>query len=132
MKTCNNLADRRSKMLKTNGMKSSGLAREEKSMILDYAEEMKEGNCTKDESPYEVDIMGFAKAFKIDAKDAYEEARFMVECLYDKTLILKYKERTLKLRWISSIDYYPDEEKIVLFFSREVSKFLYNIKPLLS
>ena len=66
---------------------------------------------------YEITAQEFATAYNIHPKTAYRELREASNKLYERSIIIRNEQQTMKLRWASSIiadnpyptDVFPDE-----------------------
>ena len=87
---------------------------------------------------YEVTAQEFATAYNIHPKTAYRELREASNKLYERSIIIRNEQQTMKLRWASSIiadnpyptDVFPDEhwKRVVIFFNPQILPYLSNLK----
>jgi plasmid replication initiation protein len=83
---------------------------------------------------FELSAKDFAQLFFISDKNAYQALTEVAESLFSRYVVLDnpYPDRPrikrLKMRWISSISYLPDEAKIILRFSQDILPFLSELK----
>lgn len=87
---------------------------------------------------YEITAQEFATAYNIHPKTAYRELREASNKLYERSIIIRNEEQTMKLRWASSIiadkpyptDVFPDErwKRVVIFFNPQILPYLSNLK----
>lgn len=86
---------------------------------------------------YEITAKEFSKRFNIHPKTAYRELREAASRLYERSIVIKTKEQTLKARWADMIildnpyfeDVMKDEDwkRVVIWFSPQVIPFLMNL-----
>ena len=87
---------------------------------------------------YEITAQEFATAYNIHPKTAYRELREASNKLYERSIIIRNEQQTMKLRWASSIiadnpyptDVFPDEhwKRVVIFFNPQILPYLSNLK----
>jgi plasmid replication initiation protein len=83
---------------------------------------------------FELSAKDFAQLFFVSDKNAYQALTEVAESLFSRYVVLDnpYPDRPrikrLKMRWISSISYLPDEAKIILRFSQDILPFLSELK----
>jgi plasmid replication initiation protein len=83
---------------------------------------------------FELSAKDFAQLFSVSDKNAYQALTEVAESLFSRYVVLDnpYPDRPrikrLKMRWISSISYLPDEAKIILRFSQDILPFLSELK----
>ena len=87
---------------------------------------------------YEITAQEFATAYNIHPKTAYRELKEATNKLYERSIIIRNEQQTMKVRWTSSIitdnpcfsDVLPDEDwkRVVLFFSPQIVPYLSNLK----
>ena len=87
---------------------------------------------------YEITAKEFATAYNIHPKTAYRELREASNKLYERSIIIRNEQQTMKLRWASSIiadnpyptDVFPDEhwKRVVIFFNPQILPYLSNLK----
>ena len=87
---------------------------------------------------YEITAQEFATAYNIHPKTAYRELKEATNKLYERSIIIRNEQQTMKVRWASSIitdnpyvsDVLPDEDwkRVVLFFSPQIVPYLSNLK----
>ena len=81
-------------------------------------------------------------AYNIHPKTAYRELREASNKLYERSIIIRNEQQTMKLRWASSIiadnpyptDVFPDEhwKRVVIFFNPQILPYLSNLKKPIS
>lgn len=86
---------------------------------------------------YEITAKEFSKRFNIHPKTAYRELREAASRLYERSIVIKTREQTLKARWADMIildnpyfeDVMKDEDwkRVVIWFSPQVIPFLMNL-----
>ncbi|MCF9035510.1 replication initiation protein, partial [Acinetobacter nectaris] len=87
---------------------------------------------------YEISAQNFAAAYNIHPKTAYRELKEATNRLYERSIIIRNEQQTLKVRWTSMIitdnpyfpDVLPDEDwkQVVIFFSPQIVPYLSNLK----
>jgi plasmid replication initiation protein len=87
---------------------------------------------------YEITAQEFATAYNIHPKTAYRELKEATNKLYERSIIIRNEQQTMKLRWASSIiadnpycpDVFPDEnwKRVVIFFNPQIVPYLSNLK----
>ena len=87
---------------------------------------------------YEITAQEIATAYNIHPKTAYRELREASNKLYERSIIIRNEQQTMKLRWASSIiadnpyptDVFPDEhwKRVVIFFNPQILPYLSNLK----
>ena len=87
---------------------------------------------------YEITAQEFATAYNIHPKTAYRELKEATNKLYERSIIIRNEQQTMKVRWASSIitdnpyvsDVLPNEDwkRVVLFFSPQIVPYLSNLK----
>ena len=83
---------------------------------------------------YEITAQEFATAYNIHPKTAYRELKEATNKLYERSIIIRNEQQTMKVRWTSSIitdnPYFPDEnwKRVVVFFSPQIVPYLSNLK----
>ena len=92
----------------------------------------KEELLTTDE--FELTARDFARMFSVSEDRAYHALIDVTESLFNRYVVVDnpYPERPrikrLKMRWISSIKYIPDEGKTILSFSKDMLPYLSDLK----
>lgn len=86
---------------------------------------------------YEITAKEFSEQFNIHPKTAYRELREATSRLYERSIVIKTREQTLKARWADMIildnpyfeDVMRDEDwkRVVIWFSPQVIPFLINL-----
>lgn len=87
---------------------------------------------------YEITAQEFATAYNIHPKTAYRELKEATNKLYERSIIIRNEQQTMKVRWTSSIitdnpyfsDVLPDEnwKRVVIFFNPQIVPYLSNLK----
>lgn len=87
---------------------------------------------------YEITAQEFATAYNIHPKTAYRELKEATNKLYERSIIIRNEQQTMKVRWTSSIitdnpyfsDVLPDEnwKRVVVFFNPQIVPYLSNLK----
>lgn len=87
---------------------------------------------------YEISAQEFAAAYNIHPKTAYRELKEAANRLYERSIIIRNEQQTLKVRWTSMIitdnPHFPDVlrdedwKRVVIFFSPQIVPFLANLK----
>ena len=83
---------------------------------------------------FEVNIKEFASFFDISEHRAYQTLKDVSEQLFERYVIIDNPDPTNKnlkhtrTRWISAINYYPDEGKVSLIFSQFMIPYLSQLK----
>lgn len=87
---------------------------------------------------YEISAQEFAAAYNIHPKTAYRELKEAANRLYERSIIIRNEQQTLKVRWTSMIitdnPYFPDVladedwKRVVIFFSPQIVPYLVNLK----
>ncbi|MDD5227293.1 MAG: RepB family plasmid replication initiator protein [Methylococcales bacterium] len=83
---------------------------------------------------FELSAKNFAKLFSVSDENAYQALTEVTESLFNRYVVVEnpYPNRPrvkrLKMRWISSIKYLPDEGKAILCFSQDMLPYLSELK----
>jgi plasmid replication initiation protein len=83
---------------------------------------------------FELSAKDFAELFDVSAENAYQALTDVAKSLFSRYVVLdnpypdRPKIKRLEMRWISSIEYLPDEGKIILCFSQKILPFLSELK----
>ena len=83
---------------------------------------------------FELSAKNFAKLFSVSDENAYQALTEVTESLFNRYVVVEnpYPNRPrvkrLKMRWISSIKYLPDEGKTILCFSQDMLPYLSELK----
>jgi plasmid replication initiation protein len=83
---------------------------------------------------FELSAKDFAKCFNISEKRAYTELQEVAKKLFNRYVIIdnpdpeQPKIKQTQTHWISSIDYIPDDGKIVLFFAPKILPYLSKLE----
>jgi plasmid replication initiation protein len=92
----------------------------------------KEALLTKDE--FEVAAKDFAGVFSVSEDRAYHALAEVAESLFNRYVVIdnpdasRPKVKRLKMRWISSIEYLPDDGKIAVCFSKKILPYLSELR----
>ena len=87
---------------------------------------------------YEITAQEFAEAYNIHPKTAYRELKEATSRLYERSIVIRTEQQTMKVRWANMIitdnPYFPDVladenwKKVVIFFSPQIVPYLANLK----
>ena len=87
---------------------------------------------------YEITAQEFAEAYNIHPKTAYRELKEATSRLYERSIVIRTEQQTMKVRWANMIitdnPYFPDVladengKKGVIFFSPQIVPYLANLK----
>ena len=83
---------------------------------------------------FELSAKDFTQLFSVSDDRAYHSLIEVAESLFNRYVVLdnpypnRPRVKRLKMRWISSIGYMPDEGKIVLRFSQDILPYLSELK----
>jgi plasmid replication initiation protein len=83
---------------------------------------------------FELSAHDFAQLFSVSEDRAYHALLEVTKTLFDRYITIdnpypdRPKIKQLKMRWISSIEYMPDEGKISLCFSQKILPYLSELK----
>lgn len=89
------------------------------------------------ETGYQIHAQEFSERFNIHPKTAYRELREAASRLYERSIVIKTKEQTLKARWADMVildnpyfsDVMSDEnwKSVVIWFSPQIIPYLFNL-----
>lgn len=83
---------------------------------------------------FELSAKNFARLFSVSDENAYQALTEVTESLFNRYVVVENpypnspRVKRLKMRWISSIKYLPDEGKTILCFSQDILPYLSELK----
>lgn len=83
---------------------------------------------------FEITVSNFIDLFSLNTNRAYEKLMLVVEKLYERSVIINNPDpdepalKQTKTRWITSIDYIPDQGKVRLTFASKIIPYLQNLQ----
>lgn len=83
---------------------------------------------------FELSAKDFSKLFSVSDVNAYQALIDVTKTLFDRYVVVdnpypnRPKITSLKVHWISSIKYIPDEGKIILMFAQDILPYLSELK----
>ena len=102
----------------------------EQRLVLLCVQQIKKGKQITAQDSFSVLASEFADMFNISSDRAYSELQTVAEKLYERSVTIyrpdpEYPKLThTKTRWISSIDYIPDEGRVRLYFAAKMIPYI--------
>lgn len=119
-------------VVKSNHVIEAGykLTLNEQRLILLCIQQIKKGQVVSKHDAFNISAVEFADMFDITMDRAYVLLQEVADKLYERSLLIfkpdpeQPKLSHTKTRWISAIDYIPDEGRIYLYFAPKVIPFI--------
>lgn len=95
----------------------------EQRLILLCVRQIKKGQKITAESRFDISAADFADMFEISADRAYSELQTVTDKLYERSVTIQQpdpdrpKVTATKTRWVSAIDYIPNEGRVSIYFA---------------
>jgi len=127
-------------IVKSNHIVEAGyeLSTSEQRLILSAIEQIPKGEAIESNVIYEVSADSFTRLFGVHPKTAYRDLKEAASKLYDRSIIIRTKENTLKVRWLQMLQvqnpYFEDVisdvhwKSVLIVFSQPVIPFLSDLK----
>ena len=127
-------------IVKSNHVVEAGyeLSTSEQRLILSAIEQIPKGETIESNVIYEVSADSLIRLFGVHPKTAYRDLKEAASKLYDRSIIIKTKENTLKVRWLQMLQvqnpYFEDVisdthwKSVLIVFSQPVIPFLSDLK----
>jgi plasmid replication initiation protein len=82
----------------------------------------------KEFKPYRINIKEFAEIIGVKTKDIYYQVHKYIESLRDRDLTIRKQNSVLKMKWLSSAEYFSNDGYIELCFDPKLKPYLLLLK----
>lgn len=122
-------------IVKSNQIIEAGyeLSTSEQRLILAAIEKIPKGTLVSSKTIYEVNAKDLVRLFGVHEKTAYRDLKEAAKKLYERSIILRTRERTIKIRWLQMLEIdNPYGEDLLMGWQGVLVMFSDAVTPLLS
>lgn len=119
-------------IVKSNHVIEAGyrLTLNEQRLVLLCIQQIKKGQAITPTTGFNVTVNDFMELFGVSSKNAYSDLKEVTDVLFNRSLTIyqpdpeEPKLESTKTRWISAIDYIPNEGRVRLYFAPKVIPYI--------
>lgn len=122
-------------IVKSNQVIEAGyeLSTSEQRLILAAIEKIPKGTLVSSKTIYEVNANDLVRLFGVHEKTAYRDLKEAAKKLYERSIVLRTRERTVKIRWLQMLETSnPYDEDLLMHWQGVLVMFSDAVTPLLS